>query len=120
MAGDADLGVLERLAGLRQLDIGALAQLADVTELELRTMFNSGAPNPSLLRTLAPVLGLHTADLFAMVGADVPDALAPADTTAGSLVPYLVRHTVALPPEKKDALRKFVASLPQEESVAYS
>ncbi|MFF7598640.1 hypothetical protein [Streptomyces mirabilis] len=116
MAGSADLGVLERLAGLRQLDIGALAQLADVAELELRTVFNSGAPSPSLLRQLAPVLGLHTADLFAMVGADVPDALAPADTTAGSLVPHLVRRTVALPPEKKHALRKFVASLPREES----
>ncbi|MFE2971746.1 hypothetical protein ACFXKC_50875 [Streptomyces sp. NPDC059340] len=108
--------MLERLAGLRQLDIGALAQLSDVAELELRTMFNSGAPNPSLLRRLAPVLGLHTADLIAMVGADVPDAIAPADTTAGSLVPCLVRQTVAPPPKKMDALRKFVASLPQEES----
>ncbi|GHD80770.1 hypothetical protein GCM10010317_103150 [Streptomyces mirabilis] len=80
----------------------------------------AGDADLGVLEQLAPVLGLHTADLFAMVGADVPDALAPADTTAGSLVPYLVRHTVALPPEKKDALRKFVASLPQEESVAYS
>lgn len=100
MAGDADLGVLERLASLRQLDIDALAQLADVAELELRTVFNSGAPNPSLLRGLTPVLGLHTADLFAMVGAEVPDALAPADTTAGSLVPHLVRRTVALAQEE--------------------
>lgn len=43
------------------------------------------------------------------------DDLAPTDTTAGALVPRLVRHAVALPPEEKDALRRFVASLPQEE-----
>ncbi|MET8288136.1 hypothetical protein AB0M86_46390 [Streptomyces sp. NPDC051639] len=115
MTGDEGLGVLKRLTGHRQLDIGALAQLTGVTERELLTLFHGGTPNPSLIRRLAPVLGLRTADLFAVVGVDVSDDLAPTDTTAGSLVPRLVRHAVALPPEQKDALRGFVTSLPQEE-----
>lgn len=116
MAGGEGFGaLLKRFADHRQLEIGALSRLAGASEPELLSLFHGGAPSPSVLRRLAPALGLHTADLFVIAGVDVPDDLTPVDTSAGWRVPGLVRHAVALPPEKRAALRRFAASLPREE-----
>jgi hypothetical protein len=84
MAEGEDFGVLlGRLAERRQLDLDVLAQSADVGESELASLLRGGGPSSSLLRRLAPALGLHTPDLFVVAGVDVPDDLAPLDPTAG-------------------------------------
>jgi hypothetical protein len=86
MAGDPEFGaLLARLSDHRKLDIRALCQLADVAESELQAAFDGTPPSPSLLRRLAPVFSLHTADLFAIAGLAVPDDLAPLDPTAGGV-----------------------------------
>ncbi|GII33517.1 hypothetical protein Pmi06nite_69590 [Planotetraspora mira] len=103
--------VLERLADRRNLDLVAVSS---IPASELLAVFQGEAPSPSLLRPLAPVLGLHAADLFAIAGAGVPEDLAPVDITAGRSVPYFLLDAVRLPLEKRTVLRQFVASLPQE------
>jgi hypothetical protein len=117
LPGEAtDFGVLlKRLSDRRQLDIGSLPRLADVTEREVQALFDGGEPSAAVLRRLAPVVGLHTADLFVIADVAVPDDLTPTDERAGRLVPDLVRHAVRLSPEKRNSLRRLVASLPQEE-----
>jgi transcriptional regulator with XRE-family HTH domain len=115
MAEGEGFGVLlERLAQRRQLDLDGLARSADVSESELLSLLRDGGPSPSLLRRLAPTLGLHTPDLFVIAGVEVPDDLAPVDSKAGSWVPHLIRNAIALSPEQRNVLREFVASLPQE------
>ncbi|MFF3252824.1 hypothetical protein ACFYWP_17845 [Actinacidiphila glaucinigra] len=96
---------LRRLAALRQRSGASAVDLCE-------------PPTPSALRRLAPGLGLHTPDLFVIAGVDVPGDLAPVDPTAGRHLPDLVRHAVALPPRQRTVLRRYVASLPQQERVA--
>lgn len=105
-----------RLAKIRQLDLAALANSADVGKSGLSGLLSGETPRPSQsqLRSLAPILGLHAPDLFVIAGCDVPDDLAPLDHRAGRVVPDLVRHAVVLSPDQKNALRGFVASLPHE------
>jgi hypothetical protein len=113
MAGDAEFAVpAGRLAARRGLDLAALSRLAGVGERELS---RGGAPSPPLLRRLAPALGLHRADLFAIAGVAVPEDLAPLDGAAGRIVPDLARRVLALPPQRRDELRRYVRALPQEE-----
>lgn len=60
MADCEGFGVLlEQLAERRQLDLETLARSADVSESELLILFRGDGPRPSLLRRLAPALGLH-------------------------------------------------------------
>lgn len=106
--------LLGRLAKRRQLDLDALARSADVGGPELKNLLRGGGPSPPLLRRLAPVLGLHTADLFVIASVAVPYDLAPAHPTAGSWVPGLVRNAVGLPPDGRNFLRGFVRSLPRK------
>ena len=40
-------------------------------------VIDSEPPEPMVLRRLAPVLGLHTADLFVMAGMEVPTTSHP-------------------------------------------
>ncbi|WP_327727403.1 hypothetical protein OG250_09435 [Streptomyces sp. NBC_00487] len=116
MMGEEDFGpLLKRLLDRRSLDSAALSRLASVPEPELLSVFHGETPSPSLLRRLAPALGLHSADVFAIAGADIPDDLAPLDATAGRRVPHLTRDAVVLPPEQREALRRLAASLPQVE-----
>ncbi|GGR29929.1 hypothetical protein GCM10010251_52420 [Streptomyces aurantiogriseus] len=98
----------------RELDVGPLSRQAEAEESELWAVLRGAAPDPVLLRKLAPALGWRTADLFAVAGIPVPEELAPLDATAGRLVPQLVRHAVALPQERRGALLRHVRSLPQE------
>jgi hypothetical protein len=107
--------LLERLARRRELDIAGLSRSAQVSETELRAVFGGATPSSSLLRRIAPVLSLHTADFFAMAGLPVPDDLAPLDTKASSFVDTLVRITIRLSLEQRRKLREYVRSLPQHE-----
>lgn len=115
MTGEASFAVLlTRLSAHRELAPDALSQLADVPEAELHAVFEGGAPSPSLLRRLAPALGLHAADLFAIADVPTPDDLAPLDPDAGRSVRDLVGHVMSLPPEKRSELRQLVTTLPRE------
>lgn len=61
----------------RNLRAGSPSVRAGVPEWDLQRVLEGAEPSPSLLRRLAPVLGLHAADLFAIAGAAIPDDLAP-------------------------------------------
>lgn len=115
MVGEHDFGArLRRLLDRRRLHPTSLSRLADVPEPELTAVLRAHqTPTPPLLRRLAPALGLHTADVFAIAGADIPEDLAPLDATAGRDVPRVIREAAGLPPEHRGTLRRFVASLPQ-------
>ncbi|MDX2941658.1 MULTISPECIES: helix-turn-helix domain-containing protein [Streptomyces] len=115
--GEHDFGArLRRLLDHRRLRPAALARHVDVPERELTVVLHGGeAPAPPLLRRLAPALGLHTADVFAIAGTDTPDDLTPVDTTAGRAIPRVLQDAAALPPQQYDTLRRYVASLPQAE-----
>ncbi|GAB7036816.1 MULTISPECIES: hypothetical protein [Catenuloplanes] len=55
------------------------------------------APDPAVLRRLAPVLGLHRSDLFIIAGRPVPDDLAPLDPGAAGHVGGLAWTLTYLP-----------------------
>ena len=113
MERDPGFGVLlTRLAKRRNLDVDALAH---ATGSDVRAVFDGAPPDPGLLRRLAPVLRLHTADLFAVAAMPVPEDLAPLDPDAERWVYDVVREAVALPPRKRQELRELVAALPQQE-----
>jgi hypothetical protein len=57
---------------------------AAVCESEITSVLDGDEPDPSLLRQLAPALGLHPSDVFVIAGQRVPDDLAPLDATAAS------------------------------------
>ncbi|MFJ6569198.1 hypothetical protein ACIQNU_17410 [Streptomyces sp. NPDC091292] len=97
---------LARLSEHRGLDVGAPGWPGDVA--------GSGVPGPSSLRRLAPALGLHTADVFAIADVPVPDDLAPVDRSAGVWVPGLARHAMHLSPEDRNSVRRLMASLRHE------
>ncbi|MCD7439768.1 hypothetical protein K4B79_16230 [Streptomyces lincolnensis] len=107
--------LLARSSRHRGLDAGGLAGLAGVPEPDLREVLDGAAPDPALLHRLAPALNLRTPDVFALAGVDVPEELAPLDSTAGSGVPRLVMKARRLSPGRRAALLAFVRGLPQEE-----
>ena len=104
---------LMRLAELRGVDVNSMACRAAVPEPLITSVLDGGEPDPSLLRRLAPVLGLHASDVFVIAGQRVPDDLAPLDATAagdpGSLS-WSLTHLPRAVPE----LQQFVRSLPQQ------
>ncbi|MEU6034606.1 hypothetical protein ABZ801_04290 [Actinomadura sp. NPDC047616] len=107
--------LLMRLLDHRQSDISSLSQVAGVPEDELRSVVDGLRPSPSLLQALAPALNLHAADLFAMAGRDVPDALAPLDASARQYIDDLVIDAICLPADRRSQLRRLVRDLPQEQ-----
>ncbi|MDX2599717.1 hypothetical protein PV379_07480 [Streptomyces caniscabiei] len=115
--GEHDFGArLRRLLAHRRLRPAALARHTDIPERELTAVLHGGeAPAPPLLWRLAPALGLHTADVFAIAATDPPDDLTPVDATAGRALTGVLREAADLPPQQLDTLRRFVASLPRAE-----
>ncbi|MEH0981703.1 XRE family transcriptional regulator [Micromonospora sp. CPCC 205556] len=105
---------LTRLLTYRKVDFAALSRAAAVAHREIEAVLDGAAPGPSLLRRLAPALGLHTADLFVVAGRTVPEDLAPLDAEAGAMVATLVGYAIRLPPERRHRLRRLVHSLPQQ------
>jgi hypothetical protein len=105
---------LGRLASYQQLGISDLAEAAGVNEPELQRVLDSGFAGPSLLRRLAPALGLHEADLFALADVPPPADLAPLDPGAATWVPLVAQRAMAMPGEDRLLLRQLVDSLPRE------
>ncbi|MEV4558446.1 hypothetical protein AB0K51_15860 [Kitasatospora sp. NPDC049285] len=69
-------------------------------------------PTEAWLRHLAPLLGLHEADLLILAGRPVPDELAPGDPGAASSVARLVQDAVHLTPERRGEVLRFVRAFP--------
>jgi transcriptional regulator with XRE-family HTH domain len=114
--GSLGFGVLlARLSERRHLDAASLAQRAGVAESELLRVLAGAVPSPALLRRLAPALRLHTADLFVIAGAALPEDLAAVDVKARGLLPGLVKVAVLLPPAGRAELRRLVRSLPRRQ-----
>ncbi|MFJ6252358.1 MULTISPECIES: hypothetical protein [unclassified Streptomyces] len=105
--------LLARLLDLRALDIGDLSTRAGVPGSELRAVLEGAPPRLPVLRELAPVLNLRAADLFVIAGAPVPGDLAAFDAKAGSQIPPLARHALALPSDRRQQLRQLAQSLPR-------
>jgi hypothetical protein len=103
--------LLSRLLERRQLNVRDLPDLAGIHVL-LGEARGSMQPSSSLLRELAPVLGLHAADLFAIAGLRVPDDLAPVDGNAGIWVVEAVRRIMRLALEDRGSLLEFTRALP--------
>jgi hypothetical protein len=104
--------LLMRLAEVRSLDVNALAARATAADAEIISVLDGGEPDPSLLRRLAPALGLHRSDLFIIAGQDVPDDLAARDAAAGIEVGGLSWSLTYLP-RSVPQLRRLIQSLPE-------
>jgi hypothetical protein len=104
---------LARLSGHRGLGVRGLSKLAGIAEPQLQAVFDGAEPSTALLHRLAPVLSLHTADLFVIAEVPVPEELAPLDSTAASLVPKVAGHSVLLPPQSREQVLAYAQSLPQ-------
>ncbi|WP_139128593.1 XRE family transcriptional regulator [Micromonospora humi] len=90
-----------------------LAGDAGVPSGELAAVIEDGAvPDPDLVRKLAPVLGIHTADLFVVAGLPVPDDLASAWPTSPWDVGAILRHAVGMSADQRRRLAALVRSLP--------
>ncbi|MEU6341615.1 hypothetical protein ABZ883_11790 [Streptomyces sp. NPDC046977] len=114
MTGYPGFGVLlAQLLDHRDLEAGAFAHRAGVPELELTGVLAGAAPSPLLLRQLGPALGLRDVDVFVFAEAEVPDDLTPLDAAARRWVPYVVRHALGLPPEKRGESSALARSLPR-------
>ncbi|MFG2233290.1 hypothetical protein ACGFNX_25340 [Streptomyces sp. NPDC048723] len=107
--------LLTRLVGHRELSLDGLARLSAVPEADLRAVFDGAAPEPWLLRRLAPVLQLHPEDLFVIASVALPPEMTPLDPYAGGAVASLAEHATGLPQREQDRLRRLAASLPQED-----
>lgn len=114
MDGFTDATALGRLLRRRSLGVGDLSAMADVPESELRAVIDDGGtPDFQVLLGLSSALDLHLADLFVLANVQVPEELAPADSTAGGLVPSIVQSAVKLPSHSRRRLLEFARSLPQ-------
>ncbi|WP_329491404.1 hypothetical protein OG618_33675 [Kitasatospora sp. NBC_01246] len=104
--------LLARLLDHRGPEPAESARRAGVTDAELAAVLDGAAPDPALLRRLAPALGLDTADLFEIAALPLPADLAPAGGMATTSIVGVVRFGMALPADRRAELRSFVASLP--------
>lgn len=103
--------MLGRLLAHRRAAPATVAPAAGVSVLELDAVLAGGHADDSLLRRLAPALGLHTADLFVIAGHVLPDDLAPARQTRPSVTDVL-RWGMRLYSRRFDSLHELVRSFP--------
>ncbi|MEU4623505.1 hypothetical protein AB0G04_26470 [Actinoplanes sp. NPDC023801] len=102
---------LRRLLTHRGTDAATLAQAADVPLPELDAVLDGGPADAELVRRVAPVLGLRTADAFVVVGSAVPaDVAAASDTRIR--VDQLLRAALHLRDEDLDRMHDLIRSLP--------
>lgn len=104
--------MLARLADCRKLDLGALARTAHVEEPAFQDVLAGSTPDASLLRRIAPAVGLHAADVFVLAGLPVPDDLAPWDGQAAAHLAGLAYDALRLRAEQRQELRSHVRRLP--------
>ncbi|MEU8051088.1 hypothetical protein [Micromonospora haikouensis] len=79
---------------------------------QLDAVLTGGPASPSLVRELAPMLGLHVADLFVVAGLDLPQDLTPASTKPWH-VGTVLESAARLAPQSLRRLHEFVRSLPE-------
>jgi hypothetical protein len=102
---------LRKLLERRQLSVRDLPEPPGAPDLGEAP--DGWQPGSSFLRQMAPVLGLHAADLFVIAGLRVPDDLAPVDGTAGWRAVMAAGRLVRLLPPDRGRLLEFARSLPQ-------
>jgi hypothetical protein len=102
-------GALSRLLQRRGLGVDVLS--SSVGGRDLASVLDGGAPTPTVLRGLAPALGMHAADLFVIAGLAVPDDLAPLRKRAAGWLPSIVSAAID-EPDVLPGLRDFARSLP--------
>jgi hypothetical protein len=95
------MAALDRLA----VDVG-------VPRSELDAVLDGTEPSAPLVARMAPVLGLHTADLFVIAGLPVPLDLAPAHTPVSRDVGAIVRDAARMDAHRLGLLDELVRSLP--------
>jgi transcriptional regulator with XRE-family HTH domain len=103
---------VRRLAELRGMDVREVAERAGVPGAEAVAVSGDAQLDPSLLRRLAPVLGMDASDLFIIAGRPVPEDLAPLDAAARTVVDGLAWSLTYLPHAVPE-LRRHVRSMPQ-------
>jgi hypothetical protein len=96
--------------------IATVAEEAGVALPELQTVIEGAEPSPETVRRLAPALGIHTADLFAIAGLPVPDDVAAAWTELGegADVGVLLGSALRMSPGKLSQLHESVRSMPAQ------
>jgi len=72
------------------------------------------APDPDLVRRLAPVLQIHTADLFVIAALPVPDDLASAWPKSPWNVGSIVKAAIRMDTDQRGRLEELIRSLPMQ------
>jgi hypothetical protein len=110
----SDFGaMLTRLLARRGLEAGSLARVIGVPGSELVAVLDGAQPPASLLRRLAPGLGLRTSDLFLIAGCWVPEDLAPTGRDGGrASVARMVWSLVHVPQDGRRRMRDVLRSTP--------
>ncbi|GAA4897057.1 hypothetical protein LX16_1264 [Stackebrandtia albiflava] len=103
---------LGRLLDREGLEAAAAACRAEVTTRELDGVLAGAIPAPALLRGLAPTLGWHAADMFAVAGDALPEDLAPGEDAVSWDVHYILGQAAVLPERHRDTLRESVRTAP--------
>jgi transcriptional regulator with XRE-family HTH domain len=105
--------LLGRVVDQQALGLHELCERSGLSETELSSVLRGAVPGSPFLKKLAPALGLHAADLFAIAQVALPAELAPSDMAVGQLIPRLVECALLLTPERRARLRHYARSLPQ-------
>lgn len=90
-----------------------VAATESVLRSELDAVFAGSAASPSLVRRLAPILGMHTADLFVIAGLELAEDLVAASGTGSWHVGAVLERAAGLSPRSLRRLHEFVRSLPE-------
>jgi hypothetical protein len=90
----------------------ALAEAVGLAAARLDAVIAGSGPDESLLRRLAPALGLHASDLFVFAARTVPVDLAPPQLTGPLHVGLLTPGARYLGAEARARSRRFVDDLP--------
>ncbi|WP_147376324.1 hypothetical protein [Micromonospora radicis] len=112
------VAMLARLSRNRGQGVDSLIRAAGMDQSELAAVFEGDDFGQSVLRRLAPALGVHTADLFVLAGLEVPNDLVPRTDPADSVLDHLVRAALRLPSERREQLLGVARSMPQPSTVA--
>lgn len=109
-----------RMSGMSlERNRAVLARRAEVPGAELAAVIDDGAaPDPDLVRRLAPALGIHTADLFVVAGLAVPDDLASAWRTSPVSVDAIVRDAIRMNTRQRSQLSELISSMPVQPRTA--
>ncbi|MBB4958311.1 hypothetical protein [Micromonospora polyrhachis] len=94
-----------------------VAVTAGALRPELDAVLSGGVASSSLVRRLAPTLGMHTADLFVVAGLDLPQDLVAASGTGPWHVGTVLEMAAKSAQQSLRQLHEFVRSLPEHPPV---